>query len=465
MITAFPGDTICALSSPPGIGGIAVIRVSGPETFAVCGKVFHPFSRDFNFSNALSHTVHHGSVSSGNDMLDEVLVTVFRNPHSYTGEDVVEISCHGSVYIQQKILELLISKGLRIANPGEFTLRAFLNGKLDLSQSEAVADLIASASKSSHDLAMDQLRGGFSNKIKQLREKLVNVTSLIELELDFSEENVEFADRKELLKLLIEITNETNLLINSFALGNVIKNGIPVAIIGKPNVGKSTLLNVILDEERALVSEIPGTTRDTIEDTIVIGGYTFRFIDTAGLREAKGKIETMGIERTREKIREAVVVLYVYDVTETSSKDLLKEVSGLGILPGDKLKKIILVGNKTDRVKKIPVEFQKIKDPETIFVSAKNDENIHSISESLLKFVQELGITGSTVVSSTRHLESLRNTLQSVEAVRSGLEAGNSTDLVTTDIRKALYHLGEITGEITTDEILGNIFSKFCIGK
>ena len=465
MYKLLSGDTICALSTPPGTGAIAVIRVSGPEAIAVCSRIFHPSGKKAMLADAGSRTIHHGYIGDENNLLDEVLLSVFRNHHSYTGEDVIEISCHGSVYIQQKILELLISHGLRMAQPGEFTLRAFMNGKLDLSQSEAVADLIASQSRSSHDLALEQLRGGFSKKIKELREKLVNLTSLIELELDFSEENVEFADRKELLKLLLELKEEIILLINSFTLGNVIKNGIPVAIIGKPNTGKSTLLNAILNEEKALVSEIPGTTRDAIEDMIVIGGYTFRFTDTAGLRQARGKIETMGIERTREKIRKAVVILYVFDVTLDSVKELFNDIKEFREPAGDGLKKLILVGNKTDKLKKIPAALKKIKEPETVFVSAKQKENIHSISEILLRYVSEIGITGSTVISSARHLDALKNTLLSIESIRDGLGTGLSTDLLTTDLRKALYHLGTITGEISTDEILGNIFSRFCIGK
>ncbi|HTX88833.1 MAG TPA: tRNA uridine-5-carboxymethylaminomethyl(34) synthesis GTPase MnmE, partial [Bacteroidales bacterium] len=433
--------------------------------FTVCQSVFHAAGKKFSFQRAASHTIHRGTIGSGESMLDEVLVSIFRNPHSYTGEDVVEISCHGSVYIQQKILELLMAKGLRMASPGEFTFRAFLNGKMDLSEAEAVADLIASHSYTSHDLALKQLRGGFSSKIKELREKFVSLTALLELELDFSEEDVEFADRKELLKLLLEIKAETELLIKSFSIGNVIRNGVPVAIIGKPNVGKSTLLNAILNEEKAIVSEIPGTTRDMIEDTIVIGGYSFRFIDTAGLREARGKIEALGIEKTREKIEESVIILYVFDATTDSSEEVLEAVKESGSLADLGTKKLILIGNKTDKLKRLPAGFKDFVEQETLFVSAKRKENIHLISESLLRTVSELGITGTTVISSVRHLEALRNTLAAVDAIQQGLDSGISTDLLTTEIRKALYHLGEITGEITTDEILSTIFSRFCIGK
>ena len=463
----YPGsnDTICALSSPPGTGAIAVIRLSGKEAFPLCESVFTPVRRSFRIRDAASHTIHHGFIGREGNILDEALVSIFRNPHSYTGEDVVEISCHGSVYIQQKILELLVEQGARFARPVEFTLRAFLNGKFDLSQAEAVADLIASHSQTSHDLALRQMRGGFSEKIRDLRRKLVNLTSLIELELDFSEENVEFANRSELLELLIEINNELSLLINSFSLGNVLKKGIPVTIIGKPNVGKSTLLNAILNEEKAIVSEIPGTTRDAIEDTIVLGGYSFRFIDTAGLREARGKIETLGIERTWEKIREATIILYVFDATADSYRDVLVSVEEFGELYRDPAKKLILVGNKTDKLKKLPQGFREFVEPETVFVSAKRRENVHLVAESLLKAVGELNITGTTIISSARHLEALQNARSAVVSIEQGLASNLTPDLLTTDIRKALHHLGEITGEITTDEILGNIFSRFCIGK
>ncbi len=320
-------DTICAISTPPGLGAISVIRLSGPAAIDISKKIFHPRDKELDISHVASHTVHFGTIGDATGMLDEVLLSIFRAPHSYTGEDVTEISCHGSPYIQQKLIELLLEHGLRLANPGEFTLRAFMNGKFDLSQAEAVADLIASHSKSSHDLAVSQMRGGFSKKIKMLREKLIEFTSLIELELDFSEENVEFASRPDLIKLLLELEDEITLLIKSFSIGNVIKNGIPVTIIGKPNVGKSTLLNTILNEEKAIVSEIPGTTRDAIEDTIVIGEYRFRFIDTAGLHTSIDRIENLGIERTWEKIHEASIILYVFDVTEDSFDDVILAVS------------------------------------------------------------------------------------------------------------------------------------------
>jgi tRNA modification GTPase len=457
-------DTICAISTPPGLGAIAVIRLSGPATLETCKRIFHPAGENTDISAVPSHTVHFGTIGTGDDLLDEVLLTLFKAPHSYTGEDVAEISCHGSPYIQQKIMELLLAQGLRLANPGEFTLRAYMNGKFDLSQAEAVADLISSHSRSSHQLALSQMRGGFSKKISSLRSKLVEFTSLIELELDFSEENVEFASRPDLIHLLDELESEISTLISSFSLGNVIKNGIPVTIIGKPNVGKSTLLNTILNEEKAIVSEIPGTTRDAIEDTIVIGEYQFRFIDTAGLRSSSDRIESMGIERTWEKIHQASIILYVFDATVDSFEDVMQDVSEFKEIT-DPSKKLVLIGNKADKLKRLPSGFKDFVELETIFVSAKRKENINLIAESLLKSVRAENLSNSTIVSNTRHLEALQNALSSILSVKEGLSAGLTSDLLTTDIRKALHHLGEITGEITTDEILGNIFGRFCIGK
>lgn len=458
-------DTICALSTPPGTGAIAVIRLSGPKTFEIVETLFRSSKKEFSLNTVPSHTIHFGTIGDADHILDEVLLSVFKSPNSYTGEDAVEISCHGSIYIQQKLLELLLNKGLRLANPGEFTLRAFLNGKFDLSQAEAVADLIASHSTTSHDLALHQVRGGFSRKIKDLREKLLQFTALIELELDFSEEHVEFADRKDLLNLLLELKHEIILLISSFSVGNVIKKGIPVTIIGKPNVGKSTLLNAILNEEKAIVSEIPGTTRDAIEDTIVIGGYSFRFIDTAGLRSSSETIESIGIERTWEKIHLASVILYVFDVTIHSFEDVLEAVSELQEKTELSSKRLILVGNKTDMLEELPHGFRSFVEHETIFVSAKRKENIHLLAESLLKSIEEANVSDRTIVSNTRHLEALKHTLSAIESTYQGLVTGLSPDLLTIDIRTALHHLGEITGEITTEEILGAVFSRFCIGK
>lgn len=458
-------DTICALSTPPGTGAIAIIRISGSKAFTVCSKIFHPYRKGSDILKAKTRTIHHGTLRDGKSLIDDVLISTFRDPHSYTGEDLIEISCHGSVYIQQRILELLLRKGLRMAKPGEFTLRAFLNGKFDLSQAEAVADIIAARSNSSHDLALRQMRGGFSKKIRELRRKLVEFTSLIELELDFGEEDVEFADRTEMKRLLEDIRTEISSLVKSFTLGNVLKNGIPVAIIGKPNVGKSTILNAILNEERAIVSEIPGTTRDAIEDTIVIGGYSFRFIDTAGLRTAKSKIEIFGIEKTWEKIHEASIILYVFDVREDSFPDVMDSLAEFRELAENKKKHLILIGNKTDTLEVLPKGFKQFVEYETVFVSGKRKENIHLIAESLLKTVQKTGLSDGIVVSNTRHYEALQQTLSSIDEIFHGLENNVTPDLLTIDIHNALFHLGEITGEITTEEILGNIFSKFCIGK
>ncbi|MFH1160772.1 MAG: tRNA uridine-5-carboxymethylaminomethyl(34) synthesis GTPase MnmE [bacterium] len=460
-----PTDTICALSTAPGTGAIAVIRISGRDAFAICEQLFHPFDKTFTFVNAPPYSIHHGFISRDDHMIDEVLVSIFRAPHSYTGEDIVEISCHGSEFIQQQIIQASIQEGCRLAQPGEFTLRAFLNGKFDLSQAEAVADLIASSSQSSHDLALAQMRGGFSRKIKEMRQKLVDFTSLIELELDFGEEDVTFASRPDLLLLLDEMRTEFSKLIHSFSIGNVIKKGIPVAIIGKPNVGKSTLLNALLNEEKAIVSEIPGTTRDAIEDTIVLEGFSFRFIDTAGLRASEDQIESMGIGRTWTKMEEAAVILYLFDATRDSFKDVANALVEFESMFKEQGKRLILVGNKMDLLSELPKGFGKFVEHETIFVSAKRKENMHMIAESLLKTVKEHQISDGTIVSNMRHLEALQKVLSAIENVREGLQRGLSPDLLTIDMRQALHHLGEITGEITTDEILGNIFGRFCIGK
>ncbi|MEI7897778.1 MAG: tRNA uridine-5-carboxymethylaminomethyl(34) synthesis GTPase MnmE [bacterium] len=458
-------DTICALSTAPGMGAIAVIRLSGPAAIETTGRIFRPAEKNFDIASVKSHTIHLGVIGSGTDILDEVLVSFFRTPHSYTGEDVVEISCHGSTYIQQKILEVLLSCGLRLARPGEFTLRAFMNRKFDLSQAEAVADLIASQSVTSHDLAIQQMRGGFSKKIGELRQSLVEFTALIELELDFSEEHLIFADRADLRALLDRLETELTQLISSFSLGNVIKHGIPVAIIGKTNAGKSTLLNAILNEEKAIVSEIPGTTRDAIEDTIIIGGYSFRFIDTAGLRASEDAIETIGIGRTWEKISEANIVLYVFDAAEQSFKDVNEAITELKNTMEGKLINLVLIGNKIDKINMLPIGFKEFVEHETIFVSGKRRENIHLIAEHLVEITGKTSTTDQTIVSNSRHYEALQQALGAVASVRGGLNSGISPDLFTVDIHKALYHLGEITGVITNDEVLGAIFSRFCVGK
>jgi tRNA modification GTPase len=459
-------DTICALSTPPGIGAIAIVRLSGPESVSISNRFFKSRKTKSSVFEFDTHTAHFGYFATPDEVIDEVVLTVFLNPHSYTGDDIVEISCHGSEYIQQRILEVLIDSGARMAREGEFTLRAFLNGRLDLSQAEAVADLIASRSKIAHDLAMSQIRGGFSQRIKGMRSQLLDLASLLELELDFSEEDVEFADRSKLKSLLGGIIAEMQELASSFSLGNVIKKGIPVAIIGKPNVGKSTLLNALLNEERAIVSEIPGTTRDTIEDTFTLNGITFRFIDTAGLRShTSDAIETIGIGRTYEKIREASVILYLFDISTIT----VDEIDELKIEFRDHIddpeKHFLLIGNKTDLMLEIPPHITALFDLETIFISAKRKENVNLILERLVKTVKTSNIGDQAIVSNARHYDSITSTLNALTEASNGLEANIPTDLIATDIRSALHYLGEITGEVTTDDILGNIFGKFCIGK
>jgi tRNA modification GTPase len=458
-------DTICALATPAGSGALSLIRVSGSDTFAIGDKIFKPQKKNATITTAPTHTLLFGNICGEAELIDEVLVSIFRNPRSFSGEDSIEISCHGSPYIQQRIIQLLVDNGARMAKPGEFTLRAFLNGKFDLSQAEAVADLIASNAKLSHDLALDQMRGGFSNKIKELRSELVNFASLIELELDFSEEDVEFADRTKLIELLEKLKTEIGGLLKSFSVGNVLKNGIPVAIIGKPNVGKSTLLNTILHEEKAIVSEIPGTTRDSIEDTIVLDGVAFRFIDTAGLRDSEDQIENIGIERTMEKIKLAKIILFVFDVTKCDINQVKEVLEEHKAMIEDPDKKIILIGNKIDQLMETPHGFTDLVEMETIFISAKRKENISMISDSLLKSVNMEQFSDNTIVSNARHYEALSNALISIDEVEEGFGKNVPSDLIAIDIRKALHHLGEITGEVTTDEILGNIFGKFCIGK
>ncbi len=458
-------DTICALATPAGSGAIALVRMSGKQSLEVAMQLFQPASNQLTTETIKSHQQYFGKIMDGDKTLDEVLLTYFKAPHSYTGEDSVEISCHGSEYIQRRLIEILLAKGIRFAEAGEFTMRAFLNGKIDLSQAEAVADLIASESKTAHSMAMNQMRGGFSAKILELRTQLLNFVSLIELELDFSEEDVEFANREELNQLIIDLKKELAELIASFQFGNVIKQGIPVAIIGKPNVGKSTLLNALLNEEKAIVSDIPGTTRDSIEDTIVIEGYRFRFIDTAGLRHSEDTIENMGIERTYEKIEQASIILYICDMGTAdpeSLEDVLKEFRNY---IQDEEKHFILVANKIDLLAEAPAHLQEILELETIFVSAKRKENIHLLAETLVSKVKEKSISGNIIISNSRHYEALQNALDSIQLVEQGFKNNLPTDLIAIDLHQALHHLGTITGEVTTDEILGNIFGKFCIGK
>lgn len=459
-------DTICALATPAGTAAIAVIRLSGKDTFAIVDRFFHPAKKISSVADVETHRLLFGTIKNEKDeILDEVLVSVFKNPHSYTGEDAVEISCHGSVYIQQRLLELLINNGARLAEPGEFTMRGFSNGKFDLAQAEAVADLIASHSGTSHNIAMQQMRGGYSDKMKTLRQQLLNFASLIELELDFSEEDVEFANRDELNKLLHIIKTEITTLIESFSVGNVLKHGIPVTIIGAPNVGKSTLLNALLNEEKAIVSDIPGTTRDVVEDSISIEGVTFRFIDTAGLRESTDKIETLGIERTHEKIRQARIILYVFDIRATDCDEIQQKLQEFEEVIQDPSKKFILVANKTDELSEVPHAFSKMVELDCVFISAKRRENIKLVTDHLLKAVDIGQFQDTTVVSNARHYHELKKALEALHNIGHGFEQGIPSDLIAIDIRTALQHLGEITGQVTTDELLGNIFGKFCIGK
>jgi tRNA modification GTPase len=460
-------DTICAMATPAGVSALCIIRLSGKKAISIGDAVFKPLKKELFLSAEDTHTIHYGLLHSRDaEIVDEVLISVFKDPHSYTGEDMIEISCHGSVYVQQQVLQLLIDNGARLAKPGEFTFRAFLNKKMDLSQAEAVADLIASNSKSSHKLAVQQMRGGFSLQINELRKHLVDFASLIELELDFSEEDVQFASREKLSELLNKIAVEINALISSFSVGNVLKSGIPVTIVGKPNVGKSTLLNAILNEEKAIVSEIPGTTRDIIEDTIIIDGIAFRFIDTAGLRgHSSDKIESIGIGKTYEKIEQAAIILYVFDVSQSSFKEINDDVSEFMDKIGDKNKHLILIANKTDQLVEVPRGFKNMVELETIFVSAKRKENISLILESLVKNIENQTSLSNTIVSNIRHYEALISTKKAVEAVQQAMLNNVSPDLYTIDIKTALHYLGEITGNITTDEVLNNIFSNFCIGK
>lgn len=467
-------DTIVALATPSGAGAIAIIRVSGKDALTIAASVFESVSGK-DLLKQKTHTIHLGHIIDGTKVYDQVLLSIFKGPNSYTGENVVEISCHGSTYIQQQIIQLLLRKGCKMAEPGEFTLRAFINGKLDLSQAEAVADLIASENEASHQIAMQQMRGGFSNEIAKLREELLNFASLIELELDFAEEDVEFADRTQFYDLLERIEFVLKRLIDSFAVGNVIKNGIPVAIVGEPNVGKSTLLNALLNEERAIVSEIAGTTRDTIEDELVINGISFRFIDTAGIRETKDVVESIGIKKTFEKIEQAQVVVYLLDSSgildfrfQTSDHSMLDNVK----IEVEKirnqfpLKPLIIIGNKADTLTESQIQNLKSEIPEILLISAKENTNIEALKNQLLSFVNTGALRNNeTIVTNTRHYDSLLKALEEIQKVKFGLQSNISSDLMAIDIRQALYYFGEITGQVTNDELLGNIFANFCIGK
>lgn len=446
-----------APATPPSTSAIAVIRVSGREAIAMADRVF----KGKKLQDAPSHTLHYGQIRDEEGVIDEVVVSLFKAPKSYTKEDVVEISCHGSTFVVRKIIQLLLKEGARFADPGEFTQRAFLNGRFDLAQAEAVADLIASDSAAAHQAAINQMRGGFSEKISRLREELIHFASMIELELDFSEEDVEFASRDNLKELVRRLLNTVNPLIDSFDLGNAIKKGIPTVIAGKPNVGKSTLLNAILNEEKAIVSDIPGTTRDFIEDEINIGGITFRFIDTAGLRETLDKIEALGVERTQNKLKQASLILYMFDVTEETPASIRKEIAKLEAeeIP------FIPIGNKADLLDEADLKPWE-KQPDLLLISATQMDKIDLLKDEILKKVHlDTFKTGDTVVTNMRHYQSLAETKKALEEVLQGIDNQLTNDLLALDLRNALHHLGEITGAVTTDDLLKNIFGKFCIGK
>ena len=455
-------NTICAISSPAGVGAIALIRVSGKEAVSIVDRCLH---KETDFIRLPAQQVKFSEFFDGDILIDQVVVTKFIAPHSYTGEDIVEISCHGSSFIQKRIMETLIQQGAQLANPGEFTMRAFLNGKLDLPQSEAIADLIESQSEMSHKLALKQLKGSFSHDIKELHSKFLDFASLLELELDFSEEDVQFADRSQLSDLLRQIKTEVQSLLLSFKLGNVLKNGIPVAIIGKPNVGKSTLLNALLNDDKAIVSHIPGTTRDAIEDVCNIGNVTFRFIDTAGIRTSEDEIENFGIERTYKTIEKADIILYIIDITLTSLEEIESEIEFLEneIQLADK--KLIIIANKIDELSEMPHHFSQWNKYNVIYISAKRKVNLNYISDVLTEYVANRKIADQTLLTNTRHYDIMTHILQSIEQIEQGFSEQLPTDLITIEVRNALHYLGQIIGEITTDDILENIFGRFCIGK
>ena len=453
-------ETIIALATPNGLGAISVIRISGKDAIITTDKLFKSKNKKL-LSKQKTHTVHLGHILKDGHELDEVLITLFKGPNSYTGEDTIEISCHGSTYIQQEIIDLFIDHGVRVANPGEFTLRAFINGKMDLNQAEAVADLIASENEGSHKLAMQQMKSGFSNDLKKLRSELLHFTSMIELELDFSEEDVEFAERGEFKKLVIKIQSELKKLIDSFQSGNVLKNGISVAIAGKPNAGKSSLLNTLLNEDKAIVSDIPGTTRDSIEDSIIIDGIKFRFTDTAGLRETKDIIESKGIEKTKEKIGTAKILLYLFDVNDININEIK---SSIKTFERDDLS-IILIRNKIDLQNNNQTLLKELNNKELIEISATDPKSVSILKKRLVNEVDILNPYTDVIISNSRHYEALKEALKAIEEVNNGLKNNISGDLLSVDIRRSIEHLGEITGEITNDDVLGNIFANFCIGK
>ena len=460
-------DAICAIATASGMGAIAVVRLSGQRCHEIALSIFKSRTRNLDKSSIVPNKAYFGDLVDGTDVVDEAIVTFFASPHSYTGEDSVEISCHGSVYIQQKVLEILIARGARLAGPGEFSRRAFLNNKLDLAQAEAVADLIASQSEASHKIAVNQLKGGFSTELRDIRSRLLDITSLLELELDFSEEDVEFADRTQLLELIEEAISHIGRLTESFRLGNAIKNGIPVTIAGETNTGKSTLLNAILGEERAIVSDIEGTTRDTVEETFNIFGTLYRFIDTAGIRQTTEEIERIGIERTFKKMEEADVILGMVDMT----KGLEKAISAIRLIVSKvdrQQQTLIVLCNKRDVARDFPCErlLSEFEDIPIEFVSAKDNDDVERIKRFIFNnsSLHSVG-ANETLVTNMRHYESLRRSKENLEQVREGIMVGLSADLLSQDLRQALFYLGSITGEITNDEVLGNIFGRFCVGK
>ena len=453
-------DTICALATPQGVGALGIIRVSGKEALEIVTTVF----KGKNLTQVASHTVHYGFITDGEETIDEVMVSVFLAPKTFTAENLVEITCHGSSYIEQQILSLLVKKGCRLALAGEFTQRAFLNGRIDLSQAEAVADLIAAENKASHDMALSQMRGGFSSLLKELRIELLDLASLLELELDFSEEDVEFADRSQLLGLLDQILHTVNPLIDSFSYGNAIKNGVPVAILGKPNAGKSTLLNTLLQEDRAIVSDIAGTTRDTIEESLIIKGIQFRFIDTAGLRETEDTIEAIGVAKALEKAKEAAIILYLADIEFLDWEEVRRD---LEKFHRENLHMIICL-TKLDKNPEITLSNvpEDIRNRYTVLaLSAKENQHLTELKENMYSYIEQQKTSGQTIVNNTRHLEALLRAKESLMLCKDGLQSGLSSELIAIDLRRALEALGEIVGQVSNDELLGNIFGKFCIGK
>jgi tRNA modification GTPase len=460
-------DTIIALATPSGIGAISIIRLSGEKSIEIVATFFKSVTNKKSLLNQKSHTIHLGHIVAENTILDEVLVSVFKNPKSYTGENVIEISCHGSVFIQQGILQLFLKNGCRMADNGEFTMRAFLNGKMDLSQAEAVADVIASNSAASHQMAIQQMRGGITNELKELRAQLLDFAALIELELDFSGEDVEFADRTKFKELVAEITFVLKRLIDSFAFGNAMKNGIPVAIIGEPNVGKSTLLNTLLNEEKAIVSDIAGTTRDAIEDELIIDGVAFRFIDTAGIRETEDVVESIGIKKAYEKAENAQLIIFLIDSNKFSySKAIfLEEIETIKErFPN---KRILVIANKIDTLSCHDSSILQSEIENLILLSAKNKTGIEELKNELTSLVNTGALSNNeTIVTNSRHFEALNNALIAITSVQQGIDLEISTDLFSIDIRECLRHLGNITGEYDVDkDILGHIFGNFCIGK